>query len=115
MKRLLLFLFLGCSLYMSADDNKETKTVTTYYGAKASGNANNPCKGATTRICAVVETTYRPYSETVTAVTTVTKDENGEIISMDFNALDIPFEDIDPKKIYLIKRMNSVEIPGNDE
>lgn len=30
---------------------QDHKTVAEYYGTKASTNANNPCKGATVRIC----------------------------------------------------------------
>ncbi|MBW3519985.1 hypothetical protein [Flavobacterium sp. NKUCC04_CG] len=34
---------------------QDHKTTSTYYGTKASTNANNPCKGATTRVCGKIE------------------------------------------------------------
>lgn len=36
---------------ISSSFAQDHKTVTEYYGTKASTNANNPCKGATVRIC----------------------------------------------------------------
>ena len=55
MKKLLICLFLGSAFSLNIAGDNGT-TMTTYYGAKASSSANNPCKGATIRVCGTIET-----------------------------------------------------------
>jgi len=53
----------------------------TFWGSKASTNPNNPCKGATIRICGILATDITPINENNTLVTKTVKDANGVIIS----------------------------------
>ena len=63
--------------------NKDTRyKETKYYGTEASTNANNPCKGATTRVCAVVTTEASVLPDKNTLVTKTIKDADGNIISV---------------------------------
>lgn len=56
-------------------------TKTTYYGTEASNNPNNPCKGATTRVCGVIEQTT-VSTPTGTIVKKVVKNASGQIVSV---------------------------------
>lgn len=62
----------------------DTKTVKqTFYGTKASSNPNNPCKGATTRVCGILEQTYNKLSlgnAPMTIVKETIKDADGNVI-----------------------------------
>lgn len=53
----------------------------TFWGSKASTNPNNPCKGATIRLCGILATDITPIDENKTLVTKTVKDANGVIIS----------------------------------
>lgn len=53
----------------------------TFWGSKASTHPNNPCKGATIRICGILATDITPINENKTLVTKTVKDVNGVIIS----------------------------------
>ncbi|MCD8310780.1 MAG: hypothetical protein LUB83_06175 [Prevotellaceae bacterium] len=64
-----------------------------YYGAKASGKANNPCKGPTIRVCGVVKTQLIPIDESQTAVSKQTTDADGKIISTSYYVIDKPIEE----------------------
>ena len=77
MKKIFLFtalLCLGCSSIYAE------KTVTKFYGSRASHNSNNPCSGATTRICGTIEQELEIQPEGWVKVETVVKDENGNVI-----------------------------------
>lgn len=56
-------------------------STTIYYGTEASTNPNNPCKGATTRKCAVISTNSNIGDNGETTETTEVRDANGNIIS----------------------------------
>lgn len=78
MKKIYLFtalLCLGCSSIYAE------KTVTKFYGSKASNNANNPCSGATTRLCGIIEQEYEILPDGWVQIKKVTKDENGNVIA----------------------------------
>ena len=53
----------------------------TFFGSKASTNPNNPCKGATIRVCGILVTNLMPVNENKTLVTKTVEDANGVIIS----------------------------------
>ena len=55
-----------------------------YYGTEASTNANNPCKGATTRVCGIIETNVEGVNGK-TKVTKIVKSADGQILSMTQN------------------------------
>ena len=56
-------------------------TKTTFYGTEASNNPNNPCKGATIRVCGTIEQT--PVSTPVgTVMKKVVKNANGQVLSV---------------------------------
>ena len=50
-----------------SDDDLSTSTpdkiVSTFYGSKASTNANNPCKGATIRKCGTIESSLVSFED----------------------------------------------------
>ncbi len=54
---------------------------TIYYGTEASTNPNNPCKGATTRICAKIITTNTIGDNGEIQEVKVVSDSNGKVIS----------------------------------
>lgn len=79
---------------MQADENEGLMTVssstdsqvikTTFYGSKASSNPNNPCKGATIRVCGVIEQSFDDVSMGDTPLTLVkikVKDAYGNLTS----------------------------------
>lgn len=94
MKKTLLFLFvslIGGTMYSQSLENEETfsnsinqdeqKIVSTFYGSKASSNANNPCKGATTRVCGKIESELITDNSGQTLVVQQIKDADGNVIS----------------------------------
>lgn len=94
MKKTLLFLFvslIGGTMYSQSLENEETfsnsinqdeqKIVSTIYGSKASSNANNPCKGATTRVCGKIESELITANSGQTLVVQQIKDADGIVIS----------------------------------
>ena len=52
-----------------------------YYGTKASKNSDNPCRGATIRVCAIIETTTSNDGGSTT-VLKVVKDADGNIVNV---------------------------------
>ena len=80
MKKIFLLLLLGCSVSIFAASD-EGKTISTFYGSKASNSANNPCKGATTRVCGTIETSAYEVSDNSTLITSVLKNAEGVILS----------------------------------
>lgn len=48
-----------------------------YYGTSASNDPANPCKGETTRLCAIVTTTYEDK-----VTTEIVKDGDGNTVSV---------------------------------
>ncbi len=69
-------------------------TKTTFYGSKASSSANNPCKGATTRVCGTIETklamTAHSFYDTSYMEIEVIKDTNGSLLNESINYITIP-------------------------
>ena len=57
------------------------KTVSTFYGSKASSNANNPCKGATIRKCGTIESSLVSFADQ-TLVMQQVKDVEGNTLSV---------------------------------
>lgn len=55
------------------------KIVSTFYGSKASTNANNPCKGATIRKCGTIESSLVSF-EDQTLVMQQVKDADGNTL-----------------------------------
>ncbi|MDE5625934.1 MAG: hypothetical protein K2I61_06395 [Muribaculaceae bacterium] len=73
---------LHCSCFAQAKGEASTLVMrTTYYGEKAS-NGDNPCKGKTTRVCAIIETELFQRG-TFISVSTSTKDRDGVILQRD--------------------------------
>ena len=66
-----------------SDDDLSTSTpdkiVSTFYGSKASTNANNPCKGATIRKCGTIESSLVSF-EDQTLVMQQVKDADGNTL-----------------------------------
>lgn len=95
MKKLFLgmFAFMACSAVFANGESQNTtaankaevstddKTVSTFYGSKASTNANNPCKGATIRKCGTIETSLVSFIDGQTFVIQQVKDNAGNILS----------------------------------
>ena len=59
----------------------QVQTNLLFFGSKASTNPNNPCKGATIRVCGILVTNLMPVNENKTLVTKTVEDANGVIIS----------------------------------
>ena len=68
---------------------KEVKE--TFYGTKASKSPNNPCKGATTRVCGIRVITYSDMGDNTTRVTRLTTDCDGDVLENWTNILPFPF------------------------
>lgn len=70
------------------------KASSTYYGTKASTNPNNPCKGATTRKCGVIETSYtmigQNLSGSIYQTDKVTMDADGVVIGTSSDQILVP-------------------------
>lgn len=95
MKKLFLgmFVFMACSAVFANGESQNTtaankaevstddKTVSTFYGSKASSGANNPCKGATIRMCGKIETSLVSFIDGQTFVIQQVKDNAGNILS----------------------------------
>ena len=115
MKKLLICLFLGSAFSLNIAAGDDGTTVTTYYGAKASSSANNPCKGATIRVCGTIETKKITVSETSTIVSSIVRDADGIILSRDIQLVDA----LDEKKtigdIFDIQRITDIEVDETDE
>lgn len=56
-------------------------TKTTYYGTEASNNPNNPCKGATVRVCGVIEQTPTSTPGGI-VMKKVVKNADGQVLSV---------------------------------
>lgn len=64
-----------------AEVSTGNKTVSTFYGSKASTNANNPYKGATIRKCGTIETSLVSFIDGQTFVIQQVKENAGNILS----------------------------------
>lgn len=94
MKRTLFFLFVSLlvsgTMYSQSLENEETPSnsatteqlVSTFYGSRVSSNANNPCKGATIRVCGIIETNLISVNSTQTIVEQQIKDADGTVLSV---------------------------------
>ena len=115
MKKLLICLFLGSAFSLNIAAEDEGTIVTTFYGSKASSSSNNPCKGATIRVCGTIETKKYTVSETSTIVSSIVRDANGIILSRDIQLVDA----LDEKKtigdIFDIQRITDIEVDETDE
>ena len=78
-----------------------TKLVSTFYGTKASKNANNPCKGATTRKCGKIETELQSVSADETLVRETLKSPDDKILSVSTR---IELKPIDEVKEEILRR-----------
>lgn len=67
--------------FSNSINQDEQKIVSTFYGSKASSNANNPCKGATTRVCGKIESELITANSGQTLVVQQIKDADGIVIS----------------------------------
>lgn len=100
MKTLLFTLFLAaiCS-GVSAEDTNSKKIISTYYGTKASTNANNPCKGATTRKCGTIESEITMEGSDSSSVIRTVKDAEGNVLSTQTLRLSLPVRAVTAKII----------------
>lgn len=71
---------------------KEVKE--TFYGTKASKSPNNPCKGATTRVCGIRVITYSDMGDNTTRVTRLTTDCDGDVLENWTNIIPFPIDSI---------------------
>lgn len=115
MKKLMMFALLGCTLTISAAPENEEKIVSTFYGSKASSNANNPCKGATIRVCGKIETEIIAISESLTMLVSETKDAEGETISVDSKLVDENAETAKLKQMAQYSSYNNSEVHVGNE
>ena len=77
-------------MYSQSLENEETPSnsatteqlVSTFYGSRVSSNANNPCKGATIRVCGIIETNLISVNSTQTIVEQQIKDADGTVLSV---------------------------------
>lgn len=106
---------LGCTLTSSATPENGEKIVSTFYGSKASNNANNPCKGATTRVCGRIETEIISISESLTMLVSETKDADGETISVESTLLDENTETVKLQQMVLYNSYNNSEVHIGNE
>ena len=70
-------------------------TKTTFYGSKASSSANNPCKGATIRVCGTIETklekmAVHSFYETSYKEIEIVKDAEGLLLNESIDYITIP-------------------------
>ena len=71
----------------------DNNLVSTFYGAKASSNANNPCKGATIRVCGEVSINLVALTNDETFVSKSIKDADGKLKSVSTYILAEPLEE----------------------
>ena len=64
--------------------------------------ANNPCKGATIRVCGTMTTTYSDMGDNTTRVTRLTTDCDGDVLENWTRTMPFPFDFV-------------TEYPGNDK
>ncbi|TGX84156.1 hypothetical protein E5358_00525 [Palleniella muris] len=112
MKKILfgaMFIAMSTSLYaqevntqpsLLSSNGNGNEQVTTFYGSKASSNANNPCKGATIRKCGTIST--KMFSDDVAMVETTWLDENGNVAKQEMcvkeaEDLKLDFDDVLPE------------------
>lgn len=80
MKKLIIFAFALIAVQgVFAGNNKGTQ-VATYYGEEANNDPNNPCKGATYRVCATITTKVDAVSTTQCHVTRTLADAYGTVL-----------------------------------
>lgn len=75
-------------------NQNEQKVVSKFYGSKASSNANNPCKGATIRICGTIESELVFINSEQTLVVQQIKDADGALISNSDYFVAKPLKDV---------------------
>jgi hypothetical protein len=88
----------------------EQKVSSTFYGAKASPKANNPCKGATIRVCGVVTSELVALNPNTTSVYTEVKDASGTSLSTSTYLIEKPInEALEDIKINLLNEGGVIE------
>lgn len=80
MKKFIIFAFALIAVQGIFAGNNKGSQVTTYYGEEASNDPNNPCKGATYRVCATITTKVDAASTTQCHVTRTLTDTYGAIL-----------------------------------
>ena len=106
MKKLLFFIGL-VSLGIAAS----ASTTYTYYGSKASSNTNNPCKGATNRICGTIKIDVQALSVASTLVVQTIKYADGELLSSTATVVDKPISLAVEEVLYKLE----AEVRAQDE
>lgn len=117
MKRTLFFLVVSLAsgtMYSQSLENEnrlsnsvnqnEQKIVSTFYGSKASSNANNPCKGATTRVCGKIESELIAINSEQTIVKQQIKDSDGTVLSSFNDFVAKPLKEV--KESIIIQTLN---------
>ncbi|HJD91734.1 MULTISPECIES: hypothetical protein [Bacteroides] len=61
----------------------ETLQLSTFYGSKASNRANNPCKGATIRVCGTISSQLQEVNDKVSLLVEEIRDEKNQIIKVE--------------------------------
>lgn len=70
------------------------KVITTrFYGTTATNNANNPCKGATIRVCGEISTEIQEENN-VSKVTETVTDENNMVINVSTTTVQASAEEV---------------------
>lgn len=85
-------------------NQNEQKIVSTFYGSKASSNANNPCKGATTRVCGKIESELIAINSEQTIVKQQIKDSDGTVLSSFNDFVAKPLKEV--KESIIIQTLN---------
>lgn len=67
---------------------------TTFWGTEASDKPNNPCKGATWRKCAEIDTQIAPIGNGINSVKTILRDKDGVIKSIETTTTTATAEEI---------------------
>lgn len=115
MKRKILFAALICAC--STTTFAQTST-TIYWGAKASSNPNNPCSGATTRICGKMTTSANSASENSTIVEKCTYNSEDILIHhdtyIDNRPVEVVWEEIEAMTHQQTPIINDRKLDFND-
>lgn len=98
-KLLLILVVIGCVqlVYADNDSQEDKKIVSTFYGSKASSNANNPCKGSTIRVCGTIEQSLVSLTSEELPYTLVerkTFDANGGLMAHDIRVENISKDEL---------------------
>lgn len=88
----------------------EQKVTSTFYGSEASPKGNNPCKGATIRVCGVITSELVALNPNTTSVYTEVKDASGTSLSTSTYLIEKPInEALEDIKIDLLNEGGTFE------